>query len=268
MINQLTFCTDTVNVVIHGVTREVKTGGILQTTLEQDVIQEAIDGLPEDLQIELGKFIDLGYPVVFREVSSFKGDQFEGQFLFWADNTCGLILGVVKGKLDPQTLKHELVHYDQFIRGDLAVTTSGEILWKGQLYPAPSGKANKEYFNTPWEQEAYTEQFQWAFEMGYDRKSVAERMRRCQMALAWQAFLRTWPGALAFMLVLMVVMWALPTGGFWWILQGLIGTFTFFQGVAVLSLTPFAKKWAEKAIEGNGKFALHFANIVQRVNAS
>lgn len=269
MINEITLGTESLRITILGREVEVLTGGFMKTPLEKEVIEGAVADLPVDLQERMVAFLEHGYPVVFREVSILKGDKFAGVFYPMSDNTCVLMLGVDrKGRLDVQTLHHELIHYDQFVRGDLAVSSTGEIIWRGEFYPAPNGKIGRAYLNTPWEQEAYAKQFEWAYEEGLSRIPSTVRMGICQSIAGWNDFIRTWQGAAVVTLVLIVLMWTMPTGGYWWIPQGMVGTYAFLQGVGAACLNPFARKWANKALDKGGKVRAAMAKMVISVNAN
>lgn len=69
-----------------------------------------------------------------------------------------LIFGI--GKMaDPATLAHELEHVRQMESGELVLNLDGSAIWKGTLYenvPNPGDVSRMgEYFNLPWEVEAY-----------------------------------------------------------------------------------------------------------------
>lgn len=254
MFNEVTFGTESVKVSILGNNTEVRTGGFMKTPLEKEVVEKAIADLPVDLQERLIDFLGHGYPVVFQKVNALKGDKNWGFFCPMTDNTYSLMLGVDhKGRLDPETVMHEFVHYRQFVDGDLTVSDGGELVWQGEFYPLPNGIVGREYLNTPWEQQAYWEQYQWAYKEGYSRLSPRVRMGIAQIIARWYDFKRTWQCATLVLAALIVLMWTLPAGGLWWIPQWVVGLYTLLQGFKALYLNPLIRKWAKKVLDKSSK---------------
>lgn len=65
----------------------------------------------------------------------------------------------VNGSQLEGAVEHELVHYRQWLRGDLEFNGDGTISWKGVPQPLLRPDAGAAYFNQPWEREAYIETF-------------------------------------------------------------------------------------------------------------
>lgn len=65
----------------------------------------------------------------------------------------------VNGSLLEGAVEHELVHYRQWLRGDLEFNPDGSVSWKGVVQPILCPDAGAAYFNQPWEREAYIETF-------------------------------------------------------------------------------------------------------------
>jgi len=88
---------------------------------------------------------DLGVPVYLQDL----GDDTLGK----ANNNETIL---INSKLDPSergsVIKHEMVHIDQFRRGDLDYDNKN-VYWKGKTYPRKSMIEGAK--NLPWENEAY-----------------------------------------------------------------------------------------------------------------
>ena len=89
---------------------------------------------------------DLGVPVYLQDL----GDDTLGK----ANNNETIL---INSKLDPsergRVIKHEMVHINQFRRGDLDYDDDN-VYWKGKTYPR--SKMHEGDKKLPWENEAYT----------------------------------------------------------------------------------------------------------------
>lgn len=61
----------------------------------------------------------------------------------------------VNGEALVAAIEHELVHYRQWLRGDLQFNTDGTVTWKGVKQPLLTPEDSEAYFLQPWEREAY-----------------------------------------------------------------------------------------------------------------
>ena len=88
---------------------------------------------------------DLGVPIYLTDL----GDDTLGK----ANNNQTIL---INSRLDPNkrgsVIKHEMVHIDQFRRGDLDYDDKN-VYWKGKIYPRSKMKEGSK--NLPWEKEAY-----------------------------------------------------------------------------------------------------------------
>jgi hypothetical protein len=88
---------------------------------------------------------DLGVPIYLTDL----GDDTLGK----ANNNQTIL---INSRLDPnkrgRVIKHEMVHIDQFRRGDLDYDDKN-VYWKGKIYPRSKMKEGNK--NLPWEKEAY-----------------------------------------------------------------------------------------------------------------
>jgi len=88
---------------------------------------------------------DLGVPIYLTDL----GDDTLGK----ANNNQTIL---INSRLDPNkrgsVIKHEMVHIDQFRRGDLDYDDKN-VYWKGKIYPRSKMKEGNK--NLPWEKEAY-----------------------------------------------------------------------------------------------------------------
>ena len=88
---------------------------------------------------------DLGVPIYLTDL----GDDTLGK----ANNNQTIL---INSRLDPDkrgsVIKHEMVHIDQFRRGDLDYDDKN-VYWKGKIYPRSKMKEGNK--NLPWEKEAY-----------------------------------------------------------------------------------------------------------------
>ena len=97
-----------------------------------------IDHLPGEIEITIGKIVNgpQGY-------CDDNGDDF---YEIGIDNS------------DPElvlsTLAHEMVHVKQFITREMVGLVKG-TLWKGDFYPDLPQDGSNEYYNRPWEKEAF-----------------------------------------------------------------------------------------------------------------
>jgi len=54
---------------------------------------------------------------------------------------------------------HEMVHIKQYLNGELFDYASGNVRYKGELFPANLEDAEEAYFDSPWEIEAYGREY-------------------------------------------------------------------------------------------------------------
>lgn len=56
------------------------------------------------------------------------------------------------------TLAHELVHVFQYASGQMADLELDKVLWRDKVYSQPEDVNSEEYWNLPWEVDAYEQQ--------------------------------------------------------------------------------------------------------------
>ena len=61
----------------------------------------------------------------------------------------------LRNKTLMRDLAHELVHVKQYLNGEMFGFVSGDIRYKGEIFTAQHMNDEENYYNTPWEIEAY-----------------------------------------------------------------------------------------------------------------
>lgn len=118
------------------------------------------DGLIDGEGKEVKEFVSLGegIPLVMLDIS----------FFVWALEETKMDIRVLKS-----LIYHELVHVDQYLRGDFR-THGMEVVWKGVNMKVHDMDSLDEYFESPWEIEAYTKQAEF---LGMSHEELLERIK-------------------------------------------------------------------------------------------